>query len=284
MSIVYIEFFPSDFLAGCRGLDAAETGVYITLLCRMYEMAGPIERDDERLSRLCGVKQVSTFVKILEYLISDGKVTELDGSISNDRVEKEVAKLVEKSEKAKAAAEARWRKKPSKNNGASNATASVEHMPEACQPKPKPKPKEYTGQRFEEFWEKYPHRSGVKKGKALALTEYKKAINGGTPEDTIIKAAEALQRDKKAAAGFALDPKNWLKGCGWEDELDLGGTISSAPKEQTEDDLKARLKFLERMAGQMHKSGGGWAWGSRFISDHDIADMRKHKIGLDKIG
>ena len=56
MSILHVPFYPSDWLAGTRGLSDSETGVYITLIARMYEMAGPIERDDDRLSRLCGSK------------------------------------------------------------------------------------------------------------------------------------------------------------------------------------------------------------------------------------
>ena len=40
MSIVHIPFYPSDWLAGTAALSDAEKGVYITLVARMYEMAG----------------------------------------------------------------------------------------------------------------------------------------------------------------------------------------------------------------------------------------------------
>ena len=33
----WIRFFPSDWLAGTRGMSAVETGVYITLIATMYE-------------------------------------------------------------------------------------------------------------------------------------------------------------------------------------------------------------------------------------------------------
>jgi len=138
MSIVHVPFYPSDWLAGTRGLSAEETGVYITLVARIYEMAGPIERDDNRLARLCGCGSKAKFVKALEYLISEGKIVEREGRITNERAEKEIKNVTGKSEKAKAAAQSRWDKKDNKNNGSDNADASLGHMPEGCQPKPKP--------------------------------------------------------------------------------------------------------------------------------------------------
>jgi 5-methylcytosine-specific restriction endonuclease McrA len=86
MSIVHVAFYPSDWLAGTRGLSAEETGVYITLIARIYEMAGPIPRDDNRLSRLCGCASKAKFSKALEYLMSEGKIIERDGYLTSDLV------------------------------------------------------------------------------------------------------------------------------------------------------------------------------------------------------
>ncbi|MEO1538505.1 MAG: YdaU family protein [Pseudomonadota bacterium] len=136
MSIVHIAFYPSDWLAGTRGLSAEESGVYITLICRMYEMAGPIERDDQRLARLCGCKTKNAFVKALEYLISEGKIQDTENRLFNERAQKEIKNATQKSDKAKQAAQSRWDKKPNKNNGGHNANASPKHMPEPCYPEP----------------------------------------------------------------------------------------------------------------------------------------------------
>ena len=133
MSIIHIAFYPSDWLAGTRGLSAEESGVYITLVCRMYEMAGPIERDDDRLHRLCGTKSKAAFVRTLDYLISEGKIIEVDGGLFNERCAKEIENVTEKSSKAKAAAQSRWNKKPNKNKTGDNADASPKHMLEGCQ-------------------------------------------------------------------------------------------------------------------------------------------------------
>ena len=140
MSILHVAFYPSDWLAGTRGLSDSETGVYITLISRMYEMAGPIVRDDERLARLCGCKSKAGFVKALKYLIEEGKILEAEGHLFNERVEKEIKNTTEKSTKAKAAAESRWKKKYNKNNEGNYANASLEHMPEACQLEPELEP------------------------------------------------------------------------------------------------------------------------------------------------
>lgn len=74
----WVKFFPSDFLAGVGGLSAAERGVYITLLCQIYEDGGPVERNDQRLARLCGVTKPA-FKKALESLIAMRKIREADG-------------------------------------------------------------------------------------------------------------------------------------------------------------------------------------------------------------
>ena len=138
MSIIHVPFYPSDWMAGTAGLSDAERGVYITLIARMYEMAGPIERDDERLFRVCGSKSKASFVKALSYLISEGKIVFAEGALFNEKVAKVIKQTTEKSDKAKAAAQSRWDRKPNKNKGGVDANASSGHMPEACQLKLKP--------------------------------------------------------------------------------------------------------------------------------------------------
>jgi len=135
MSIIHIAFYPSDWLAGTRGMSDAETGVYITLIAKMYEMAGPIERDDERLYRSCGCKSKASFLKSLNYLISVGKVIEVEDGLFNERASKVIKETIEKSAKAQSAAQSRWDRKPNKNKRGTDANASAEHMPEACQSK-----------------------------------------------------------------------------------------------------------------------------------------------------
>jgi uncharacterized protein YdaU (DUF1376 family) len=39
--IPYFHFYPADFMNGSHGLSAQQVGVYIMLLCRIYEEDGP---------------------------------------------------------------------------------------------------------------------------------------------------------------------------------------------------------------------------------------------------
>lgn len=117
----WIRFFPSDWLAGTRGMSAVETGVYITLIMSMYERGEPIPEDHARLARLCGASN-SAFKAALETLISEGKIVRIEAGLWNERVEKEHVYLSEKSEVGFQAAKARW-KKSKQNQGASDADA-----------------------------------------------------------------------------------------------------------------------------------------------------------------
>lgn len=105
----WIRFFPSDWLAGTRGLSASETGIYITLIASMYERGEPVPEDHKRLARLCGASN-STFQSALETLVVAGKLLRVDGGLWNERVGKERVYLSEKSQVGLQAATARWAK------------------------------------------------------------------------------------------------------------------------------------------------------------------------------
>ena len=96
----WVRFFPSDWLAGTRGLSAIESGVYITLVALMYERGGPLTENRGRLARVCGTSN-KRFEMALSALIGHGKIIETDLGLWNDRVEKE-SEL--RSEKTKTAA------------------------------------------------------------------------------------------------------------------------------------------------------------------------------------
>lgn len=105
----YFPFYPSDWLGGTRGLTAAETGVYITLIAHMYEREGPISMPLDRMARMCGAT-VTNLKSALETLVSEGKLIEVDGGYWSKRVECECQKRSAKRESAKSSAAARWEK------------------------------------------------------------------------------------------------------------------------------------------------------------------------------
>jgi len=215
MSILHIAFYPSDWLAGTRGMSDAETGVYITLIAKMYEMAGPIERDDERLYRLCGSKSKASFLKSLNYLLSEGKIIQVKNDLLQERVQKEIKITMKKSDKARAAANIKWGNKHNKNNGPSHANAPVGHMPQRCQlelevykeelGKPNSCP-------FSDFWTIWPSK--------ISKQSAQKAWRKLTPEDRglAIKFAGAwfarwrMQNQQASAihASTYLTQKRWM--------------------------------------------------------------------------
>lgn len=118
----WVRFFPSDWLAGTRGMSAVETGIYITLIATMYERGEPVPEDQKRLARLCGASGPA-FRKALDSLVSEGKITRADGRLWNNRVAKEIEFRAEKSQLGSRAANARWEKKLNDNKGGGDADA-----------------------------------------------------------------------------------------------------------------------------------------------------------------
>lgn len=136
----FIKFYPSDFLAGTSGLSPAERGVYITLLCLIYEADGPIERHDARLSRRCGSPKAA-FLRILEALIDEGKIVEDDGMLSNKRAERAIVDRQNRSQTATHAAQQRWAAQSEKilqNQSDDDACAMPEQCPSDASQKPEP--------------------------------------------------------------------------------------------------------------------------------------------------
>lgn len=132
----FIQFYPSDWLGGTRGLSAVETGVYITLIMTMYERGEPLPEDHGRLARSCGASN-SAFKSALKTLLSEGKIIRTEGGLWNDRVGRELERRSKKSGVASENAKARWSRsneKTQQKQDPKNADASDPHMQIACLP------------------------------------------------------------------------------------------------------------------------------------------------------
>jgi uncharacterized protein YdaU (DUF1376 family) len=130
----FIPFYTSDFLGGTGGMTAATKGVYITLLCLMYESEGPLAQKWDMLSRRCGAT-LPAFKNAVQDLIDDGKIVILDGGIWSEKCEKHLSQRRDRSISASAAANKRWQKTEQKQ-GQADANASVPQ----CKPEPEPEP------------------------------------------------------------------------------------------------------------------------------------------------
>lgn len=128
----YIPFYTSDFLGGTSGMSAATKGVYITLLCLMYESEGPLTQKEDVLARRCG-STPRWFKAAIDDLKHDGKLIEKDGGLWSPTCDKHI----EKRRAVKTAnannARMRWEKEQQKQQ-MSDATA----MQSECQPEPEP--------------------------------------------------------------------------------------------------------------------------------------------------
>jgi uncharacterized protein YdaU (DUF1376 family) len=132
----YIPFYTSDFLGGTGGMTAATKGVYITLLCLMYEADGPLTQQYDTLARRCGCT-LPAFKRAVQALEDDGKVVVLDEGIWSQKCEKHVAQRRERRRSATSAAKTRWEKTKEKQ-----VEADKSAMRKACQPEPEPEKEE----------------------------------------------------------------------------------------------------------------------------------------------
>jgi uncharacterized protein YdaU (DUF1376 family) len=132
----YIPFYTSDFLGGTGGMTAATKGVYITLLCLMYEADGPLTQQYDTLARRCGCT-LPAFKRAVQALEDDGKVVVLDDGLWSQKCEKHVAQRRERRRSATSAAKTRWEKTKEKQGEADKAA-----MRKACQPEPEPEKEE----------------------------------------------------------------------------------------------------------------------------------------------
>ena len=158
----YIPFYTSDFLGGTSGMTAASKGVYITLLCLMYESEAPLTQSWETLARRCGCT-LPAFKKAVEALQDDVKILVSDDGIWSSKCDKHITQRRERSDSAKAAAKTRW-KKVQQKQGSSDAKA----VNPQCQPEPEPESyKDDTNvssrrsdkdQGFENFWKIWPSK------------------------------------------------------------------------------------------------------------------------------
>ena len=115
----FIKFFPSDFLGGVGSLSPAERGVYITLLCLIWDGNGPITMDHGRLARRCSMPKAG-FKKVLNVLIEDGKIIETPDGLTNSRANAVLQDREQRRENAKSAIKSRWlpeKEKTQQNQG-----------------------------------------------------------------------------------------------------------------------------------------------------------------------
>lgn len=105
----WIKWFSSDFLngVGASNMGPEEIGIYAVVLSLMADRGAPIDDDRAWIARKAGTSTRKAGM-ILDKLIDLGKIEKRGGMLGNARMIREISKRDGKSEKARAAAIARW--------------------------------------------------------------------------------------------------------------------------------------------------------------------------------
>lgn len=249
----WIKFYPSDWLAGTRGLTAAETGIYITLIAMMYERCSPLSDDRTRLARLCGCP-AGAFTRCLDALIEAGKIIVTEDGLWNERVGKEASNRDILTQKRSDAATQKWkkhRKKTVKNQQAEDANAmqtlcKTDAIPDTRSQKSDKK--EYNGRSndatddaFERFWKAYPSRGDSPNPKKPCRAKFAAAVKSGTDPEAIIRGA-ARYADKMAGEpnrALVCQAQTFLSQARWEQYADA--PVPIPPRDQQREQWRQRL-------------------------------------------
>lgn len=224
------------YLADTRHLDRAQHGSYMLLLMEAWRRPRcSLPDDDAILARLAGCTEDEWRAEkavVMTFWTLDRRRKEW---VQKGQL-KERAFVENKRQSQRDKARKRW-----DNEKKGDAPAMPKPCPDDA-PTPTPTVEEREGKpslahppvgerakpviKFAEFWDAYPHRGGLKKGRAVAEKRFAAAVKRGTTSDAIIAGAKAAHSHPDVIRGYARDPATWLSQEGWLDEF---GSSSGSP-------------------------------------------------------
>jgi uncharacterized protein YdaU (DUF1376 family) len=234
----FMPLWVADFVGDTLDLGAKEIGAYMLILMTMWGRDGYLPNDTKKLQRVarCGRDWPRVWSAIEHYFTVEGdQITQL-------RLLKERKNVASKREVNAQSGALGGRAKSLKYKEATIASAT--ETPKQPEPYPEPDIKEKDTNvsfalfapecdppdRFNDFWDQYPHRGGAKKGKASAQKAWQKAIKARASPDQIIAGAMRYAGDRQVISGYAKDPATWLNAKGWQDEIEQhSGNSGSRP-------------------------------------------------------
>jgi len=252
----YYPRYPRDFFDGTNGMCFELKGAYAMLLDLIY-MCGGVLYDEPRFiagHMNCSVRAWGNYRAAL---IERGKIKVDNGIISNFRADKEL--IIQRSFQDKQRINA---SKPRKNNdlGLAMAEPKPSHT-DTDTYKREGKPSlahEAEPEGFAEFWEQYPHRNGAKKGRAVAVKAWRKAIREGPTSQAIIAGALRYATDRQVIQGYAKDPATWLNQKGWQDEIEPTGPSNGPPSPRGGNGMVAAFAAVAARASTAAERGSGY--------------------------
>jgi hypothetical protein len=80
------DLYPDDFLAGIAGqLMPDEAGMYLVVLLLIYSRGGETDDDPKAIARLFKIAYANKVKRLLDRLVSIGKLSRIDGKLTQDR-------------------------------------------------------------------------------------------------------------------------------------------------------------------------------------------------------
>lgn len=251
MTYPWSKFFWSDWEAdqGLRLCSLAAQGLWMRILCvcARHEPKGYLAINGnplavDAIARLAGVAETE-----VETLLAE---LERNGVFSRNRAGCVYSRRMVRDEKR--SQEGRKHKK----RGLSQSTENTEENPEPSReatrgpsphiPEARSQKESLERNRFEEFWQTYPHRGGAKRNRKGAEVKFAAAVRRGIPQQTLIDAATRYRTDKRVLDGYSRDPVTWLNQNGWEDDVEAAQAKPEAGM--------TKWEYIAK-----HGSSAGWA-------------------------
>jgi len=250
----WMPLYVADFQMDTLGLDAAEIGVYMTLLCIAWRhgtgsVTGDMDELKNLLQRLISGFHGHSFNRIVPKLLEEF-FEFLDGAWYQKRVVNELQMADKRSAKQSQNANKRW-SEYKKNKELENAAA----MPSQSQSQSHIEKKEYiravatatrptqANEDFEIFWKVYPKRDGANP-KAPARKAFLAAVKSGTEPPAIVEGAKryAAKERERIGTPYIAQALTWLRQRRWEDYTQTTETQQTGwqPGKPTSEELRKK--------------------------------------------
>jgi hypothetical protein len=253
---------PAAALEGMIGLTAEERGYYNTLLDLLYARAPRGEVTDLLVVKAMG-ERPQVWRRVKAALIAKGKVHDVEGKLTANRVETEVKQASYLIDKMTVLANKRWKNKKVVDAGThmttTTTTRSKNKSPSDSPPisdqglfpdsprnarasvRKNPYPKE-----FEEFYAHYP----LHVGKDAALKAWERVTEQGkATKDELIAGADRYRDDPNRDPSYTKHPATWLNaGCHNDGPLPVRGNGHGRVmtyKDKRQEDLEDAKRALK---------------------------------------
>ncbi len=139
--IIYVKWFPDDYITGCELLTWQTELVYSRIIQRIYNTRNNLYDEENTWNILIQkIEKYADIPKIKKELLRKEKIYIADNKIKNEKCDKYLKETAEfqanASERGKKGADGRWKDKDASSNASSNAQAMGNQQPTANSQQP----------------------------------------------------------------------------------------------------------------------------------------------------